>query len=1159
MLTLCRELAKLPEIADLLTRLDQRPTSTSVALGGLSHAHRAHLIATVRRLTGKPVAVLCRDEAEASLMAGDVSAWTQEEVKTLPSREWVFHPAEAVSREWEQARLSTLAELATQSAPIVCAPVDAFLQRTLSAESLRSLSLRITPGQTLSPETLIHSLIQAGYQAYDQVEGVGQYAKRGGIVDFFSPGSLHPIRVDFFADEVDSLAAVDTDTQRRMHQLPHALLLPVSEALPQAAPGGIPGLALAIDALAKNASGQLAKTLAADAERLRETATLFGPDRYLALIAPKMPTALDVLPPDAIIFCCEQAALRERIRGMTNRLALDIETLLENGLMSPGMDELCLDHTDFVRKLSHFSVVYLDAIVPGQYDLPLQSLHALTVKQLPSYGGHLDTAADDIESYRTEGFAVIVLCADELRTGHLKESLEQRGIPALLDYALTAPPAPGQVTLSVGALSAGMEYPAIRLCILSEGQLVLAPHRRVRKSGKKDARTRLASYADLTPGDLVVHEHHGIGRFTGIVKMQVDGTGRDYIHLSYAGGDGLYVPVTHLHLVSKFIGGGGEDSPFKLHRLGGTEWHKAKSRAKAAVRDLADGLIQLYAERARLPGNAFPEDNDCQLQFEEAFDYPETEDQLRCADEIKGDMQTDHPMDRLLCGDVGFGKTEVALRAVMKCVLGGKQAALLAPTTVLAQQHLQTSLRRFVDFPVNIGMCSRFVPPRELKENLTKLKSGELDFVIGTHKLLGSSTVFHDLGLLIVDEEQRFGVSHKERLKELSRQVDVLTLTATPIPRTLSMSLSGIRDMSTLEEPPRGRYPVQTYVVEHDWSLLADAMRRELRRDGQVYYLHNRVESIDQTAARVADMLPGVSVSVAHGQMDERSLSHIMRKMAEGTIQILVCTTIIETGLDIPNVNTLIIEDADRLGLAQLHQIRGRVGRSPRHAFAYMTYRRGKVLSEAAGKRLTAIREFAAFGSGFKIAMRDLEIRGAGNVLGADQHGHMMSVGYDMYLKLLEEAVLEARGEKAEVLPDCTADLSVTANIPESYIPPAGQRMDLYRRIANLRDADEAADLQDELRDRFGDPPDSVYTLLNIALLRTEASRVGISDIAQRQGRLLFSLAAPDLRKVSALSGAPDYKGRLLFGAGETPHLSLRLSEGDVVEQAREFVKAYGA
>ncbi len=597
----------------------------------------------------------------------------------------------------------------------------------------------------------------------------------------------------------------------------------------------------------------------------------------------------------------------------------------------------------------------------------------------------------------------------------------------------------------------------------------------------------------------------------------------------------------------------------KLNKLGGDQWQKAKAKAKAAAKDLAQGLIQLYAARKRLPGYAFSADTPWQNEFEESFEYTETDDQLRCIAEIKQDMESPTPMDRLLCGDVGFGKTEVALRAAMKAILDGKQVAILVPTTVLAQQHYVTAMKRFSTFPVNIDVLSRFRTASQQKKTLYDLSVGKVDLIIGTHKLLQKGIQFKDLGLLIVDEEQRFGVTHKERLKELSKGVDVLTLSATPIPRTLNMALSGLRDMSTIEEPPGDRYPVQTFVLEHDDRLLDDAIRRELDRGGQVYYLHNRVESIDQTAARLKARHPGAEIAVAHGKMNEEQLGDVMQRMADGEIQILVCTTIIETGIDIPNVNTLIIEDADKLGLAQLHQIRGRVGRSSRHAFAYLTFRRGKVLSEVAEKRLNAIREFAEFGSGFKIAMRDLEIRGAGDLLGAEQSGHMMSVGYDMYLKLLEDAVLEEQGGQKNPEPECTADLSVTANISKTYVPSGEQRMDLYRRMAAIRSEEDSEELLDEIVDRYGDPPKGVMNLVAIALLRAKASAAGICKIEQKADTVTVSTEILDFPAVSAVCAEPEYKGRSFFSAGEKPMLSLKLKKGeDPLKATQELVKHYG-
>ena len=645
---------------------------------------------------------------------------------------------------------------------------------------------------------------------------------------------------------------------------------------------------------------------------------------------------------------------------------------------------------------------------------------------------------------------------------------------------------------------------------------------------------------------------------TGMEQMKAGGVVKDYVKIAYQGSDALYVPATQLDLVSKYIGSGGEDAPVRLNKLGGDQWQKAKARAKAAAKDLAKGLIQLYAARKRLPGFAFAADSPWQKEFEESFEYAETDDQLRAIAEIKHDMESPAPMERLLCGDVGFGKTEVALRAVMKCILDGKQAAILVPTTVLAQQHYLTALKRFGSFPVTIDVLSRFRTATQMKKTLQELESGKIDLIIGTHKLLQKNVHFKDLGLLIVDEEQRFGVSHKERLKEISRGVDVLTLSATPIPRTLNMALSGLRDMSTIEQPPHDRYPVQTFVLEHSDRILDEAIRRELARGGQVYYLHNRVESIDECAAKLKERLGDVEVAVAHGKMNQEQLSDVMQAMSDGQIQILVCTTIIETGIDIPNVNTLIIEDADKLGLAQLHQLRGRVGRSSRHAYAYLTFRRGKVLSEIAEKRLEAIREYAEFGSGFKIAMRDLEIRGAGDLLGSEQSGHMLSVGYDMYLKLLEDAVLEERGEEALKEPECTADLDVTANISKSYVSSGEQRMDLYRRMAAIRTQEDADDLLDEIVDRYGDPPKGVMNLIAIALLRARAAASGIVELNQKGQTLTVKLSVFDFAAISSLCEESSFKGRVFFAAGKTPAITVKLKSGeDALKLAQLLVDRY--
>jgi transcription-repair coupling factor (superfamily II helicase) len=757
-------------------------------------------------------------------------------------------------------------------------------------------------------------------------------------------------------------------------------------------------------------------------------------------------------------------------------------------------------------------------------------------------------------------FGSLVLCGTRRRAELLQQLLHEKGLSAFLCIPLTTLPKPGQILLTEGTLPFGMEYPLSKIAVLTEGQLIARgePKRKPAKKNGSTNRQKLNSFTDLTPGDLVVHENYGIGRFVAMEQIKVDGAVKDYIKIAYQGSDTLFVPATQLDLVSKYIGGGGEDSSVKLNKIGSDAWQKTKAKARKAAKDMAGELIQLYAARKRQSGYAFSADAPWQKEFEDNFPYPETDDQLRCIADIKHDMESPIPMDRLLCGDVGFGKTEVALRAVMKAVMDGKQVAILVPTTVLAQQHYQTAVARFRGFPVTIDVLSRFRTPKMQQQTLQKLRAGSVDLIIGTHKLLQKTVQFKDLGLLIVDEEQRFGVSHKERLKEISKGVDVLTLSATPIPRTLNMALSGIRDMSTIEQPPADRYPVQTFVMEYSEPIIDDAIRREIERGGQVYYLHNRTETIDQCAAAIKRRIPGISVGVAHGQMGEDALGDVMQSMAEGEIQVLVCTTIIETGLDIPNANTLIIENADRFGLSQLHQLRGRVGRSTRHAYAYFTYRPEKNLTEVAEKRLSAIRDFAEFGSGFKIAMRDLEIRGAGNLLGAEQSGHMSSVGYDMYLKLLDEAVLEEKGE-APKAPECTADLNVTANVDKDYVSRGEERMDLYRRMAAIRSQEDADDLLDEIVDRYGEPPKGVLNLIDIALLRAKARQVGIKDIRQKSGDVLFTLSNLNFEAVGALCSDPDYKQRVTFlASAKEPTLRFKLANGvDSLKQSRLFVEHY--
>ena len=1154
-----KTLQTLPEVAELVSRVENG--GCPAVLTGTQPVQRACVGAAVATGAGRPMVFLCADEREARQLAGDLQSLTGEMPVTLLAREWQFRPNAVSSREWERSRLVALHQMAAGNAPVVVATVDALLARTMPPHRLAELSMTLETGGRADLKELTDRLLQAGYSRCDQVEGVGQFALRGGILDVFSPLMEQPVRCEFFDDEIDSLGLFDPGTQRRTENVSSALLLPAAEVLPGLAPGGLTHLAEQIEKLAvkyaKKENGEkIAQTLRGDAERFRSGAEVNGLDRYLSLIYPDAAGGADYLPPDAVVFLCEGGRVEQRVKTVLLQLHQDTEALMEAGLMVGDAAEVCLSGEALFAQLADFPVVMLDALPTSRHPLKPRGLLAINARQLSSYGGSLETAVTDLEHYRNTGSAVLVLCGGEVRAKNLLRLLEERSIPAVLDLKGAAMPKPGELRITVGALSAGCEWPALKLAVLTEGQLT-APTQKKLKLKKDSNRQKLQSYTDLSPGDLVVHTHHGIGRFAGIQRMPVDGVEKDYIKIDYAGGDCLYVPVTQLDMVSKYIGGGEDQERTRLNKLGGTEWAKQKTKARKAAKDLAAGLTKLYAERQRRPGFAFSPDSPWQTEFEEAFPYAETGDQLQAIADIKKDMEQPRPMDRLLCGDVGYGKTEVALRAVMKCILDGKQAAILVPTTVLAQQHYATACGRFRDFPVKIEVLSRFTTAKEQKRILEAARTGNLDLLIGTHKLLQKNMEFKDLGLLVIDEEQRFGVTHKERLKEMSRQVDVLTLSATPIPRTLNMALSGLRDMSTIEEPPADRQPVQTYVLEHDWAILEDAMRKELARGGQIYYLHNRVETIDLTASRIQKLLgPEVRVAVGHGKMGEQELSAVMQAMVDGEADVLVCTTIIETGIDIPNVNTLIMEDADRLGLAQLHQIRGRIGRSTRRAYAYLTYRQGKILQETAAKRLAAIREYVEFGSGFKIAMRDLEIRGAGNLLGPEQSGYLMSVGYDLYLKLLEEAVLEERGEEKKIETECAADLTLNANIPERYVTSPEQRMDLYRRIAAIRTNDDASDLMDEMIDRYGEPPKPVLALLDVALLRAAAAKAGVSDITQKKDALRFTLAVFRPEALVHVCGLTKYKFRLTLSAGETPMLTLKLKPGaNVLDTALELVE----
>lgn len=1106
-----------------------------VALFGLPPAARAAVLCALCQNEGRPALVITPGEAEATRFAADAQTLG---VKTAvyPARDFVMRNIEGQSREYEYRRLEVLGALTGGRIQLVAAPIDAVLQRTLPKEEFMAGTMTLKPGMELKQGDLVQALHAAGYFRRSQVEGPGQFSVRGGIVDIYAPDMQSPARLEYWGDEIDSIHSFNLISQRRESSLKKVYLSPAREVLFGDPAETAVFLRKALEKQKGAGKEQLKTVLLPDFDALDAGVMPEGMDRYLALRYPKPAGILDYME-HPIIFFDEVSAAREEAKSALFRAGEEQKTLLEEGLLAPGLFNFYDDTAGLLSAAGKESSIYAENFARTIPDVKLKETVNFTAHALPPWPGDVATLTEELRPLLAEKYFCAVLCGTQKAAAALAGDLEAAGIKARAVKLTDEPePIPGTVVVLAGRLSAGAEYPSAKFALFtSRKQDVLKQKKAKNKKG-------LASIADINPGDYVVHQSHGIGIYAGIQRLDMHGVVKDYLKVQYDKSDTLYVPVTQLDLLSRYTAPGDGDK-VKLSRLGGEQWAKTKARVKRATEEMAQDLIELYAKREHAPGHAFPPDTEWQRDFEARFEYEETPDQLTSAHEIKKDMERPHPMDRLLSGDVGVGKTEVALRAAFKCVMGGRQCAILVPTTILAWQHYNTMLSRMEAFPVKIELLNRFRTPKQVREALKGLATGNVDIVVGTHRLLQKDVKFKDLGLIIIDEEQRFGVRHKEKLKESFIGVDTLTLSATPIPRTLNMALSGIRDMSTIEDPPGERQPIETYVMEYDESLIYSAIKKELARAGQVYYLHNRIESIDYTAQKLHKMFPDATIATAHGRMDEETLSRTWQQLLDGEIDILVCTTLIETGVDVRNVNTLIIEDADRMGLAQLYQIRGRVGRSGRKAYAYFTFQRDKVLTDVAAKRLSAIREFTAFGSGFRIAMRDLQIRGAGNLLGQSQSGHMEAVGYELYVKMLNQAVAAAKGEapppdKSETIIDITVD----AFIPESYIPDAAGRIEAYKRIAAVESPEDAADVLEELEDRYGRVTQSVKGLIDISLLRVTCAKLGIYEVNQQKDNIILysDKLSPDmLRPVLRQKKLP-----VMFNASTKPYLAARISPG---------------
>ncbi len=1107
---------------------------------GLSYLNKVHLIHSLCEESGARALIITGDEGEAVKIKEDLNTlFASEDTLLYPARDFSLSSTAGQSREYEHLRLGVLGRMLEGDYKAVVCSIEGAMQFTIPPDVLLSRSFVIEQGMDISIEKAREILVNAGYSPCEMVEGSGQFAVRGGILDFYPPDAPNPIRAEFWGDCIDTMGYFEIVSQRRTENVDKIKITPSVEVLT----GDGLKLAEKIEKLAASLRGKAVKSRQAlnrDAEMLRSGLKPASTDKYIPLIYENPSTVLNYAD-DALLFVSDTAKVKERGNAAQTLLLEDIKDFLESGELCRGLDRFALTWAEIKDEYEQRGAIYLDTFARGSFDTPIKTLVNMDGRTLAPWGGDYSLLKEDIVPALENGWCVAVMAGTEKAAQALCEMLSDDGIPAAAYSEYPSSFLKKSVNVLSGGLSGGLEYPAEKFMLISRGRAsLLKPKQIGRKKRSKDS---FNSLDELHRGDYIVHSVHGIGIFDGITKLEVGGVTKDYIKIKYAKEDVLFVPVTQLDLVSKYVGPGEEGRAVKINKLGTQEWKKTRTRVRSAVKDMAKELIKLYAARQNAPGYAFMPDTDMQNDFERRFAYDETDDQLRSIYEIKHDMEKKCPMDRLLCGDVGFGKTEVALRAAFKCIAEGKQCAMLVPTTVLAFQHYQTIIKRFEGFPVEVEMISRFRTAKQQEQIIKGLKRGNIDMIVGTHRLISKDVEFKDLGLVIVDEEQRFGVAQKEKLKERFPNVDVLTLSATPIPRTLNMAMSGIRDMSMLEEAPQDRHPVQTYVIEHDMGIIAQALEKELRRGGQAYYLHNRVETIERTAAKIQELLPEARIGIAHGKMTEEALSTVWKNLLEGEIDILVCTTIIETGVDVPNANTLIVENADRLGLAQLHQIRGRVGRSARRASAYLTFTRGKELSDVATRRLTAIREYTEFGSGFKIAMRDLEIRGAGNILGAQQHGHMEAVGYDLYLKMLARAVSEEKGEVSDKEPEqeCLIDIQIQAHIPDDYIESVPQRLAAYRRIADIRNPDDADDVVDEFIDRYGDPPPCVEGLIRVALLRNTAISQGIYEIGQKGDCVLLYSENIDMKKVSVLG--KEMKGRILVGAGKKPYISVKSSE----------------
>lgn len=1087
-----------------------------VEISGVSESARSYIIDALYEDVDKPILILTHSDVEARNLYEDLSFFVPN-VYYFPTRELVFYNVYAVSGDLRWERLKVIHEIASGGKKIIITCIETLASSYIPIKLYRLYTFRYKTGDELNLKEFGEKLIECGYERCDIVEAKGQFSIRGGIMDIFPPASGVPCRIELFGDEIDSIRTFNVESQRSIDKVQDIEIFPAKEMIldSKTAVLGQRSIEKDLEAMLNNFKGKKDKEaydkihgiINQNLEALRESRSFETIDSFLPYFFENGESFLDYLK-DYMIIVDDVQRCKGKLQSTYFEFEESYKSFLQRGDILPKQGKLMVPKEDILSTLEGRDVITLNAISKSTDMLMPASFINFSEINLHNYHGQLELLIEDIKDKKSKGYKIVILSGTRPRGERLVNTLMDNDIMSSYKDVIHDIKA-GEVVITFGSVLRGFEYPDIKVCVISDKEVFGEAKRRLpsRVQSRKGI-GKIKSFAELKPGDYVVHVNHGIGVYKGIKQLEIQGHIKDYLELVYDSDDKLYVPVEQLDMVQKYIGSEGKQP--RINKLGSDQWIKAKNKVKKSIQEIAEDLVKLYAIRSTVKGYVYSRDTVWQRQFEDEFPYDETPDQLTAIEDIKKDMECDKPMDRLLCGDVGYGKTEVAIRAAFKAVMDGKQVAFLVPTTILAQQHYNNMVRRFSDFPVKVDMISRFRTPAQQKKTIQAVKEGSVDILIGTHRILQKDVQFKDLGVLIIDEEQRFGVTHKEKIKELKKNVDVLTLSATPIPRTLHMSLTGVRDISVIETPPEERYPIQTYVVEYNDQLIRDAILRELNRGGQVYFVHNRVEDIQEMASYVSKLVPEARVSVAHGQMGERELENVIVEFMKGESDILVSTTIIETGMDIQNVNTMIIYDADKFGLSQLYQLRGRVGRTNRIAYCYLTYRKDKVLTEVAEKRLRAIKDFTELGSGFKIALKDLEIRGAGNMMGAAQHGHMAAVGYDLYCRMLEDMVKIIKGEIKNEPVETTVEIKLDAYIPEAYISDESQKIEVYKKIAAIGSKEDMQEIEDELIDRFSDIPPSVQNLIQIAYIRSIAKKLGIEDLKEAKEQVYIQFESSE-------------------------------------------------